>query len=139
MEPSDLLFADEFDVFQEYAALVFDVRRAAVSLPFQVHRLKVLVEDGLVAFSSACFELRAKFQKKRSTAALRTFRRFFLAIFTAFIRLLLWGSARRCLFASSLCCHAAFISASKPRVAYRMRYQFGRKQYFGEIKNELFF
>ena len=26
------------------------------SLSFQVHRLKVLVEAGLVAFSSACFE-----------------------------------------------------------------------------------
>ena len=45
-----------FNVPQEDAVLVFDVRRAAVSLPFQVHRLKVLVEAGLVAFSSACFE-----------------------------------------------------------------------------------
>ena len=42
-------FADEFNVPQEYAVLVFDVRRAAVSLPFHVHRLKVLVEPGLVA------------------------------------------------------------------------------------------
>ena len=49
-------FANEFNVPQEDAVLVFDVRRAAVSLPFQVHRLKVLIEAGLVTFSSACFE-----------------------------------------------------------------------------------
>ena len=56
MGPPDPSFADEFNVPQEYAVLVFDVRRAAVSLPFQVLRLKVLVEAGLVAFSSACSE-----------------------------------------------------------------------------------
>ena len=39
-----------------YAVLVFDVRQAVVLLPFQVHCLKVLVEAGLVAFSSTCFE-----------------------------------------------------------------------------------
>ena len=27
-----------------------------ISFPFQVNRLKVLIEAGLVAFSSACFE-----------------------------------------------------------------------------------
>ena len=58
--------------------------------------------------------LRPKYQKKLSTVALRTFRSFFPAIFTAFRRLLLWGSARRCLLASSLSCHAEFISASTP-------------------------
>ena len=42
MEPLDPSFADEFDVPQEDAVLVFDVPLAAVSLPFQVHRLKVL-------------------------------------------------------------------------------------------------
>ena len=36
VEPPDLSFADEFNAPQEYAALVFNVRRAAVSLPFQV-------------------------------------------------------------------------------------------------------
>ena len=56
MEPPDSSFADELNVPQEDAVLAFDVRRAAVSLPFQIHRLKVLVEAGLVAFSSACFE-----------------------------------------------------------------------------------
>ena len=40
MEPPDPSFADESNVTQEYAVLVFDVLRAAVSLPFQVHRLK---------------------------------------------------------------------------------------------------
>ena len=56
MEPPDPSFANEFKVPQEDAVLVFDVRRAAVSLPFQVHSLKVLVEAGLVAFSRVCFE-----------------------------------------------------------------------------------
>ena len=56
MELPDPSFADEFNAPQEYAVLVFDVRRAAVSLLLQVHRLKVLVEADLVAFSSACFE-----------------------------------------------------------------------------------
>ena len=39
MEPPNPSFADEFVVPQEDAVLVFDVRLAAVSLPFQVHRL----------------------------------------------------------------------------------------------------
>ena len=56
MEPPDPSFADELNAPQKDVVLVFDVRRAGVSLPFQVHRLKVLVEAGLVAFSSACFE-----------------------------------------------------------------------------------
>ena len=56
MEPPNPSFVNKFNVPQECAVLVFDVRRAAISLPFQVHRLKVLVEAGLVAFSSACFE-----------------------------------------------------------------------------------
>ena len=56
MELLDASFADEFNVPPEDVVFVFDVRRAAVSLAFQVHRLKVLVEAGLVAFSSACFE-----------------------------------------------------------------------------------
>ena len=57
MEPPDPSFADEFNVPQEYAVLVFDLRRAAVSLSFQVHRLKVFVEAGLVTYSSVCFEV----------------------------------------------------------------------------------
>ena len=55
MEPPDPSFADEFNVPQEYAVLAFDVRRAAVSPSFQIRRLKILVEAGPVAFSSACF------------------------------------------------------------------------------------
>ena len=54
MEPPNPSFADEFNVPQEDAVLDFDERRAAVSLRFQVHRLKLLVEAGLVVFSSAC-------------------------------------------------------------------------------------
>ena len=63
--------------------------------------------------------LRTKCQKKLSTAALRTFRNFFPAVFTAFRRLLLWGSARRCLLASFLCWHAALISAFTPDPAHQ--------------------
>ena len=54
MEQPDSSFANEFNVPQKDAVLVFNVRRAAVSLPFQVHHLKVLIEAGLVAFSCAC-------------------------------------------------------------------------------------
>ena len=64
MELPDPSFADESNVPQEDAVLVFDVRQAAVSRPFQVHRLKVLVEAGLVAFSSACFEFADKVPQK---------------------------------------------------------------------------
>ena len=39
MEPPDPSFADEFNVRQEYAVLVFEVCLAAVSLPLQIHRL----------------------------------------------------------------------------------------------------
>ena len=53
MDPS---FADEFNVPQEYVVFVFDVRQAAVSLPFEVYRLQVLVEADLIAFSNACVE-----------------------------------------------------------------------------------
>ena len=56
MEPPDPSFADDLNVSQEYTVLVFDVRRAAISLSFQVHRLQVLVEAGLIAFLIACFE-----------------------------------------------------------------------------------
>ena len=104
MEPPDPSFTDEFNVPQEDAVLVFNVRRA-----------KPAWSPSRVRVSS----LRTKSQKKLSTTALRIFPRFFLAIFTTFRRLLLWGSARRCLLASSLCCHAAFISASTPGPAHQ--------------------
>ena len=109
MEPPNPSFADEFLVPQEDAVLVFDVRRAVVSLPFQVHRVKVLVEVGWSPSRVRVSSLQTKSQNKLSTAALRTFRRFFPAIFTTFRRLLLWGSARRCLLASIHICTAAFL------------------------------
>ena len=56
MESLNPSFADEFNTPQQYAVLVFDVCRAAVSLPFQVTRLKMLVEAGLIALPNACFE-----------------------------------------------------------------------------------
>ena len=71
MESPDPSFADKFNVPQEDAVLVFDVRRAAVSLPFQVHRLKGLVETGLVAFSSACFEFADEVPKEAQRSILR--------------------------------------------------------------------
>ena len=70
MEPLDPSFADEFNVPQEYAVLVVDVHRATVSLPFQVHRLKVLVEAGLVAFSSMCFEFASEVPKNAQHGSL---------------------------------------------------------------------
>ena len=83
-------------------------------LPFQVpHRLWMLEEAGLIAFSNTCFEFADEGpQKKLITAALRTFRRCLPAIFTDFQRLLLWGSGRRRLLDFSLCCLVEFISAS---------------------------
>ena len=38
VEPPHPSFAGEFNVPQEYAVLVLDVRRAWISLPFQIHR-----------------------------------------------------------------------------------------------------
>ena len=55
MEPPDPSFVDEFNLSQEHAGLVFDIGRAAVLLPFQVYRLQVLVEAGVIAFPNACF------------------------------------------------------------------------------------
>ena len=68
VEPPDPSLAD--DVPQEDAVLVFDVRRAAVSVLFQVHRLKVLVEAGLVASSSACFEFANEVPKEAQHGSL---------------------------------------------------------------------
>ena len=77
MEPPDPSFADEFNVPQEDAVLVYDVRRASVSLPFQVHRLKVLVETSLVAFSSACFEFANEVSKEAQHGSLALLPKFF--------------------------------------------------------------
>ena len=70
MEPPDPSFADKLNVPQEYAVLVFDVRRAAVALPFQVRRLKVLIEADLVAFSIACFEFANEVPKETHDGSL---------------------------------------------------------------------
>ena len=70
MEPPDPSFADEFNVSQEGAVLVFDVSRAAASLPFQVHRLKGLVEADLVAFSSARLEFANEVPKEAQHGSL---------------------------------------------------------------------
>ena len=70
MEPLDPSFADEFNIPQEYAVLVFDIRRAAVSLSFQVRRLKMLLEAGLVAFLSARFEFADEVPKEAEHGSL---------------------------------------------------------------------
>ena len=56
MEPPDPSFADEFNVLQAYAVLVFNVCQAAVLLPFPIHRHEMLLEVGLIAFSNASFK-----------------------------------------------------------------------------------
>ena len=68
--PPDPSFVDEFNVPQEYAVLVFDVRRAMVSLSFQIYCLKMLVEAGLVAFSSVCFEFASEVPEKAQHGSL---------------------------------------------------------------------
>ena len=112
MEPPDPSFADEFNVPQKYAVLVFDVRQAAVSLPFQVHRLKVFVEAGLVAFSSVCFEFADEVLKEAQHGSLAHLPKICSSHLRGLSMVAVWGSARGCLLASSLCFHAAFISAS---------------------------
>ena len=77
MEPPDPSFADEFNVPTEDAVLVFDVRRAVVSHLFQVHRLKGLVEAGLVAFSIACFEFAEEVPKEAQHGSLAHLPKFF--------------------------------------------------------------
>ena len=87
----DPSFSDGVNVFQVYAVLVFETRRAAVLLPFQVHRLNVLVQASLIAFSNGYFELASEyfeFLNKFSTAALRKFQVLLPAILTAFRGLL---------------------------------------------------
>ena len=78
----------------------------------------MLAEAGLVAFSSACFEFADEVPEVQH-GSLETLPKIFLAIFTAFRRLLFSGSVRRCLLATYLCCHAAFISASTPSPAHQ--------------------
>ena len=72
---------------------------------------------------------RTKSQNKFSTAALRNFQRFLPAIFTAFRRSLLLKSARRRLFTSSLCCHAAYTSASTPGSGHQLGAPRGRLEH----------
>ena len=80
---------DEFNVPHEYAVIVFDVRQAAVSLPFQAPRLKGLTEGGLVAFSSACYESADEVPQEAQHGSLVLIPKIFPATFTAFRRLLL--------------------------------------------------
>ena len=119
MEPPDPSFVDEFNVLQEYAVLVFDVRRAVVSPPFQVHRLKVLVEADLVTFSSACFEFVDGSPSKSSARQPCAPSDSFSSHLNGLSKVDIVGSEGRCLLTSSLCCHTAFISASSPGLTHQ--------------------
>ena len=120
MEQPDPSFADEFNVPWEDVGLVFDVRRAAVSLPLQTHRLKVLVEAGLIAFSSARFEFPNEVLNDAQHGSPAHLPKVFIAILKVFRRLVLWGSAHRFLLATHLCCHATSITASAPGPAHQL-------------------
>ena len=91
MKPPDPSFADEFNDPHEDAVLVFDVRLAAVSLPFQVHRLKVGVEAGLVAFSIACFEFADEVPKKAQHGSLAHLPKFFSSHFHGLLKVAVVG------------------------------------------------
>ena len=113
----------------KFAVLVFYIRRAVVSLPFQVHRLQVLIEASLIAFPNACFKLFAdEGLEKAQHGSLANLPKIFAIhlSFTAFRWLVLWGFSHRRLLASSLGCHAAFISASTPGPAHQLRAPRGR-------------
>ena len=56
VEPPNPSFADDFNISQQTAVLVFDELGAVVSLPFQVHRLKAPITACLVAIPDACFK-----------------------------------------------------------------------------------
>ena len=56
MEPPNTSFANELNVPQQVPVLVFKELRASISLAFQIHRLEVLINTGLVAFSDTFFE-----------------------------------------------------------------------------------
>ena len=77
MEPPDPSFVDAFNVPQEDAVLVYDVRLAAASLPFQVHHPKVLMEAGLIALSSVCFEFANEVPKEAQHDSLAHLPKFF--------------------------------------------------------------
>ena len=70
MGQPDPSITDEFNVPQEYAALVFDVSRAAVSFYSSFIVLRCLAEARLVAFSSACFEVADEVPKEAQHGSL---------------------------------------------------------------------
>ena len=135
MEPPDSPFADEFDVPQEYAVLSFDVRRAAVSLSFQVHCLKVLVEAGLVAFSNACFEFADKVPKEAQHGSLAHLPKIFPSHLHGLLKVAAIGFCAEvapCLLSMLPCCVylSLHTGPGAPTLcsarAFRARYQFGR-------------
>ena len=135
MEPPEPSLADEFNVPQEDAVLVFDVRRAAVSLPFQVHLLKVLVEAGQVAFSSACFEFANEVSKEAQHGSLAHRPKFFSSHLHDLSKVAVVGFCAkmhpRILSLLPCCVHFSFHTGPRAPTlrsawALRARYQFGR-------------
>ena len=70
MEPPDSSFADEFNVPQEGAVLVFDVRRAAVLLPFHVIVLRCLKKPAWPPSRVRVFEFADKVRKEAQYGSL---------------------------------------------------------------------
>ena len=83
------------------------------------HRLQVLIEAGLIAFSNACFEFEDEGLEEAQHGILVNLPKSFANHYHAFRRLLMWGFARRRLLAFSLCYHDEFLSASTPRPAHQ--------------------
>ena len=79
MIPPGPSFADEFNAPHKYALLVCDVRRAVASLLFQVRHFKMLVEAGLVAFSSACFEFSDEVREEVQNGSVAHLQKVFLS------------------------------------------------------------
>lgn len=68
----------EISIHQQVTVLVYYKLRAEISFPFYVHRLELLMETSLIAFTDACFEVTDWTQQMFSTVAMRTPSRYFL-------------------------------------------------------------
>ena len=115
MEPPDSSFADEFNVSQEYAVLVFGVGRAAMSLSLQVHCLQVLVEAGLRAFPNSSFEFADEGPEEAQHDSLANLPKISASHLHGLSKVVIIGFC----IASPLCCDTPFISASTPGPAHQ--------------------
>ena len=128
MDPPNPSFADEFSGSQEYAVLVLDVRRAVVSLPFQVCRLHVLIKAGLIAFSNASFEFAYEILEETQHGSLTNLPKLFANHLHGLSKVAIVEFCGH-LLASFLCFHAAFISASTPGPTHQPCASCGRLEF----------